>query len=121
MKNIICLLFAITFVSSLCFAQQTTAPVSQSAPKPEERKTFTGKVDFVSIVGSPTNEIPSKIVIADDKGQKLTVVVIGTATVSDKDGKIIRFEKIVKGNKVVVEYTTTQAGINEMKSIKMVE
>jgi hypothetical protein len=119
MKKILFALFAVAFVSSLCFAQQPTAPVSQAAPKPVETKTFTGKVESVSLADS-TKGTKSEIVAVDEKGQKLTFVVRTTATINDKDGKSITLGKIAKDIKVVIEYTTKK-DTNRAKSIKVVE
>jgi len=182
MRKILLILFAVTFVSSLCFAQQEstpvkadqksakpatseapvaptaptatvsapitptapttavsapvvstptaptatvsapitpTAPVIQTAPKPVETKTFTGKVESISLADS-TKGIKSEIVVVDEKGQKLTFTVRTTATIADKDGKSITLGKIAKDNKVVIEYTTKK-DTNRAKSIKLVE
>ena len=48
MKKILLAILAIAFMSSLCFAQQASAPVSKpspTAPKPVETKSFVGKID----------------------------------------------------------------------------
>jgi hypothetical protein len=45
MKKIIFSLFAFLFVSSLCFAQQASAPASKLTPAPVETKPLAGKVD----------------------------------------------------------------------------
>jgi len=119
MKKILLALLAFTFASSFCFAQQVSAPVSQVAPKPVETKTFTGKVESVSLADS-TKGIKSEIVAVDEKGQKLTFAVRTTATITDKDGKSITLGKIAKDNKVVIEYTTKK-DTNRAKSIKVVE
>jgi outer membrane lipoprotein-sorting protein len=120
MKKIIFALLAVAFVSSLCFAQQPTAPVSQAAPKQFEIKTFTGKVDSV-LISDPTKGIPSQIVVVDNKGQELTFTVRITTTITDKDGAATTLDNIEKDNKVVIEYTTNQTGINRAKSVKVVE
>ena len=120
MKKILFALLAVAFVSSLCFAQQSTAPVTKTVPTPIVIKTFTGKVDSVSI-GNPTKKIPSKIVVVDDKGQKLSFTVRTTTDITVKDGKTITLGNIAKDNKVAIEYTTTQKGTNRAKSIKVIE
>ena len=120
MKKILLALIVVTFASSLCFAQQPTASVSQTASKSVVTKTFKGKVDSVSI-GDPTKKIPSKIVVVDDKGQKLSFTVRTTTDITVKDGKAITLSNIVKDNKVAIEYITTKKGINRAESIKVAE
>ena len=119
MKKILLALIVVTFASSLCFAQQPTASVSQTASKSVVTKTFKGKVDSVSI-GDPTKKIPSKIVVVDDKGQKLSFTVRTTTTdITDKGGKATTLGKMAKDDKVAIEYITTQKGTNKAKSIKV--
>jgi hypothetical protein len=45
MKKIVFSLLAFLLVSSLCFAQQASAPASKPTPVPVETKTLAGKVD----------------------------------------------------------------------------
>ena len=70
MRKILLVLLAATFVSSLCFAQQSSAPVNQVAPKPVEIKSFVGKIDSITLT-DVTKDIHSAIAVVDDKGQKM--------------------------------------------------
>ena len=119
MKKIFLILFAVTFVSSLCFAQQASAPVSQTAPTPVVSRTITGKVDSVSL-GDAAKGIASGITVIDEKGQKLSFRVKSDTPITAKDGKTLTLSGIMKDNKVAVEYTTTR-GIHRAQSIKLVE
>lgn len=120
MKKILFTLVAVAFVSSLCFAQQASAPVSKPTEKPVEIKTFTGKVDSVSI-GDVVKKTMSEIVVVDEKGQKLSFVVKQNTAIFAKDGKELTLVEIKKDNKVSIEYTTNAVGTNEAKSIKLAE
>jgi len=120
MKKILLALLAVAFVSSLCFAQQATAPVSKLTPAPVETKTFTGKVDSVSL-GDATKGTKSEIVIVADNGQKLSFVVKTSTPITAKDGKTLTLTDIKKDNKVTVEYTTGKMGTHKAQSIKLVE
>jgi len=119
MKKMILALFAAAFVSSLCFAQQASAPVSQTAPAPPVTYTITGKVDSVSI-GDATQGIASGITVIDEKGQKLSFVIKSGTSITAKDGKALTLSAIMKDNKVAVDYKTTR-GIHRAQSIKLVE
>lgn len=120
MKKIFFALIAVAFIGSLCFAQQSTMPISQPASTPKETKTLTGKVDSVSIA-DPKQKIPSEIVVVDDKGQKLSFRVRISTTIFDKDGNAITLNKIAKDSKVVIEYTVGQRGTIKAESIKVVK
>jgi len=120
MKKITFSLFAFLFVSSLCFAQQASAPASQTAQTPVETKTFTGKVDSVSI-GDATKGTKSELVVVANNGQKLSFVVKSGTPVTDKDAKTVSLSDIKKDNRVTVEYTISKMGTHKAQSIKLVE
>jgi hypothetical protein len=120
MKKILLAVLAITFVSSLCFAQEATAPTTKVAPTPVETKTFTGKVDSVSLADA-TKGTKSEIVVLADNGQKLNFVVKAGTPITDKDGKAVALSDIKKDNKVTVEYTMGKMGAHKAQSIKLVE
>ena len=83
MRKIIFSIFASLFVSSLCFAQEAQAPVSQApdtkstvvqtAPAPVINKTLTGKVDSITI-GDATKATQSELAVVTDDGMKLSFV-----------------------------------------------
>jgi len=122
MKKIILALFAVAFVSSLCFAQQASVPASQGVQTPAAAQTFnsTGKVSSITI-GDATKGIKSELVIMDDSGKTASFVVKSGIPVTDKDAKAITLNDIKKDNKVTVEYTIGKKGINRAQSIKVVE
>jgi hypothetical protein len=120
MKKILFAVLALTFVSSLCFAQQASAPVTTSTPAPVETKTLSGKVDSLTI-GDATSKMKSELVVVDDNGQKLSFVVKSGTPVTDKDAKTIALSDLKKDSKVTVGYTTKASGTNKAQSIKLVE
>ncbi len=70
MKQTLFAIIAVAFVSSLCFAQQPTAPTSKISTQTVETKTFIGNVDSVSLADSAKGT-KSEIVVVDEKGQKI--------------------------------------------------
>ncbi|MGA2775782.1 MAG: hypothetical protein ABSE81_06980 [Candidatus Omnitrophota bacterium] len=119
MKKTLLVVLAFTFVSSLCFAQQPTAPVSQAAPKSVETKSFVGKIDTI-ILADAVKGTHSAIAVVDEKGQKMNFTVKISTVISAKDGKKLTFSELKKDNKVIVEYITTEKGTNRAQSIKLV-
>jgi len=120
MKKILLVILALTFVSSLCFAQQISAPVNKTAPAPAVTKTLTGKVDSVKI-GDAAKAARSELVVVADNGQSQSFLVKNGTPITDKDGKTVALSDIKKDNKVTVEYTTKANGTNRAQSIKLVE
>ncbi|MDD5477933.1 MAG: hypothetical protein PHG87_07055 [Candidatus Omnitrophica bacterium] len=137
MKKILFTLIAVTFINSLCFAQQestaakepqkpagsATAPVAVapvSVPAPVLSKSITGKVETVSI-GDLSKGIKPEIVVIGEDGQKLSLVVKPGTPIVAKDTKIITLTEIKKDDKVTVEYITKQSGTHRAESIKLVE
>ncbi|MCX5699769.1 MAG: hypothetical protein NTX01_08775 [Candidatus Omnitrophica bacterium] len=68
MKKLTFSLFAFLFVSTLCFAQQASVPVSQTVQTPVVMKTLAGKVDLVTI-GDTTKGTKSELVVVAEDGQ----------------------------------------------------
>ena len=130
MRKIFFFIFAFLCVTSLCFAQEAQAPVSQAqviqstvsqaVQAPVENKTLTGKVDLVTI-GDAMKGTKSELVVVADDGQKLNFVVKSGTPVTDKDAKTIALSDLKKDNKVTVVYTTGKMGTHRAQSIKLVE
>ena len=120
MKKILFAIFALIFASSLCFAQQASAPVSQTVQTPVVIKTLTGKVDSVTI-GDATKGTKSEFVVVAENGQELSFVVKSGTPITDKNAMTVTLSDIKKDNKVTVEYTTKANGTNKAQSIKLVE
>jgi hypothetical protein len=126
MKKILLAVFVFTFTSSLCFAQQVSAPVVQTAQTtqavqtPAVVKTFTGKVDSLTI-GDATSGTKSELVVVDDNGKKISFFVKNGTPITDKDEMTITLSDIKKDNKVTVEYKIKASGKNKAQSIKILE
>ena len=122
MKNIFFALFAVVFVFSLCFAQeseQSSASTSQSAPStPQaEIKSFTGRVNSVS-AGNVDEGTKPKITVVDDNGQNPSFVIDSGALIADKDGNILAPSDIQNDTKVTITYIIDADGTNKAQSIK---
>lgn len=121
MKKILFTILAITFVSSLCFAAEpSTTPAYKAPAHPLTVKTLQGKVESV-ILGNPAKNIRSEITVVNEKGEKVVFVVSSKAEIFSKDGKAVSLDKAAKGDKVVIEYSTTSTGTHKAKSIKLAE
>lgn len=74
-------IISVAFFGSLCFAVEPAA-------KPDEIKTFTGKIDSITRTVSRSTSGPyCKIIVVADNGEKATFFVLGTTRVSDTAGK----------------------------------
>ena len=119
MKKILFAVLVLTFASSLCFAQQTSVPVSPSATKQVETKSVVGKIDSITLANT-TKGTHSAIAVVDEKGQKMDFAVKVSTVISAKDGKKLTFSDLKKDSKVIVEYVMTEKG-TRAQSIKLVE
>ena len=117
MKKILFTLLAIMFVSSLCFAGQKVVSPVKTTSTSAEVKTFTGNVESITL-GDAAKKTKSEIIVVDDKGQSLSKVVSSSTAIYDKAGQQISLDKIMKGDKVTIEYSSNG---KKAKSIKLVE
>lgn len=118
MKRALFLSLAIAFVSSLCFAQEASAPSSTSnstASFQIKTETFIGKVDSVS--NWNTGRKP-KIVVRDNNGKESAFIVTADTVIIGKDGDSTTLDW-TKDNKVAIEYIVNQENIKTAKSIKV--
>ncbi len=122
MKKIIFVFVTAVFIGSLCFAaQKPEAPLTKTASKAVKVKTFTGKVESITF-SNPAKKIKANIIIVDEKGQKLTLIIKPNADIFDKDGNATSLSKIANGAKVTVEYTIDlRTSTNKLKSIRVIE
>ncbi len=123
MKKILFALLAVAFAASLCFAQESEESSSQSAPplSQSETKSFTGRVNSVSVGNVDVGTKP-QIAVVDDHGQNNPSFVIDSRTlIADKDGNILALTDVKNKSKVTVTYTTDADGTNKAQSIKLVE
>ena len=116
MKKLLFMVCAISFASSLCFAQTPSTQPAQASQTADETSTSTGKVDSISL-GSTAKKTKTQIAVVDDKGEKMNFTVNSNMTTYDKNGKATTLAKIVPGNKI----TVTKNEKNKVISIKIVE
>ena len=112
-------LIAVVFVSSLCFAQEVSAPsgVSNTTTSVRDKtETFIGEVIMVSDQNVETN---SKIIVKDDNGKASTFRVAADTVIINKDGNPTTLNWL-EHNKVAIEYTVNYGkGTRMVKSIKV--
>jgi hypothetical protein len=119
MKKILLTIIALGFVSSVCFAEQAVPQATVKVmPKAVETKTFTGKIDSVSLLDIAKGT-KSEIIVVDEKSQKLTFLVKGTTTIYDAMSNAMLLGNIKKDSDVKVSYVTTKEGVNEATSIRL--
>jgi len=119
MKRTLITLVIVLFAVGLAMAQTTTKAATQAQkPKAPQNKQFMGTVDSVTLA-DPAKGTKSEIVVANEKNEKMTFLVKSTTTISDADGKATTLDKIQKGNKCRVAYTTTPENVHEAVSIRL--
>ena len=113
MKNAFFTLIAVLCLSTISFAQQSSASTTVL-------KICKGRIESISIANSK-NGTPAVITVLDEKGQRMKFEVKPGTTISDEDEKTPSIEKIEKEDNVVIEYSTTEDGSNVAKLVKSVE
>lgn len=114
MRKIACMVLLLMIVAPVSFAQETSNRPSQVVL---ESKAFEGTVDELR-VRAPLEGTRFEIVVVSKKGQKIDFVVPSGIAVMTRDGRMIPPKRLKKGDKVVIEYTTTkQGGLNRVMSI----
>ena len=135
MKKVIFAIVAVAFVFSFSFAQAAkvtakpkalaalaapaapAAPVA-AAPAAPVTKSFTGKVDTVT-VGDEVMGIQAGITLVADSGEKIAIMVPSGTPITVVDGSTIMLSGVQKDSKAVVEYAVTEVGGNKALSIKL--
>ncbi|MBI5057436.1 MAG: hypothetical protein HZB61_12550 [Nitrospirae bacterium] len=108
-------LFVLCGINVLTFAQKAEGKTA----KKNETKTFTGKVEEISLA-DPVKGTKSEIVVTDVKSKKVSFLVTSTTTLYGVKSAAITLDKIKKSDKVKVKYTTTKEGVNEAVSVRIV-
>ena len=124
MKDALFTLITIFGLSTVCFAQQSSAstvvlPDKVGIPLLRE-KICKGKIESISVANSK-NGTPAEITVLDESGQRMKFVVKSGTTISDEDDKTPSLDKIGKEDNVIIEYSTTQDDSNVAQSVKSVE
>jgi hypothetical protein len=128
MKRIFLVLFVGLLVSSLCFAQETPKQDNQNTPKLATTVIITGKVESISLGDSQKSQNP-EIVVVDDKGEKVNFEIKAGTGIYTKvsnanygiEATLIPLAKVMVGDKVTVEYLTTQTGIRRVVSMTVIK
>jgi hypothetical protein len=110
---------------ALCFLCVITAPgftqkTEGKTEKKTETKTFTGTVESVS-TPDPAKGTKSEIVLTDDNNKKLSFLITATTTLYSASSVPITLEKIKKGKKLKIRYTTTKEGVEKAISVRIME
>lgn len=113
MKKLLLVLWAITFFSSLCFAEEVAPPAGV--------ETINGRIDSVATGGGKT-QITIRQEGGFDDGSVSVFLIAPDATITGKDGSSTSLNW-AKGNRASISYTTTSEGpvrtIRTIKSIKL--
>ena len=120
MKKIFLVLFAVVFLGTFCLAEEPSTPPSKTTSSLGETKTFTGKIESVSICSKTSCGNQSEIVAVDAKGQKITFVVrSGIAVTVGIGERLFTLKELKKGSNVIIEYITNKNGINKAINIEL--
>lgn len=121
MKYFLVVLSVLILGISFGFAQTPTAPVAVPAVSVNaEMKTFTGKVESVSLA-DPAKGAKSEIAAVDESGKTLVFLVKSTTTIYGTDWKAILLDRINKDEKIKVKYITTKEGVQEAVSVNLLK
>ncbi|MDD5449384.1 MAG: hypothetical protein PHO42_02140 [Candidatus Omnitrophica bacterium] len=120
MNKLFMVLILVALTNSLCFAQQPVIAPKQTAPIQPVTKTLTGKIDTVTLA-DPMKGITSSLIVSKDDGNKTAFGVVSVATIYDADMKAITLDKLNKGDKVEVKYSTGKDGVNQATLITVLK
>lgn len=109
MKKVVVIAIAALLAAPACFAQTAVPTVPVAKHKAPTAATLSGKIDSV-ILGDPAADTKTILVVSDNAGKSIQLVLAKTATITDKDGKSLTADKLAKGQKVKVKYTEVTGG-----------
>ncbi len=133
MKKIFFVVSITFFFTVLCFAEEESVMTQdEHEPLVKEIKsqsskqgviavgsmTFTGKLDSIT-QPNITQGIRQEITVVDDKGEEKTFSLVPSLSITNDSGKIIPLKDLRPGDKLVVEYTISKAGVNRALSITL--
>jgi hypothetical protein len=122
MRRLFGLLIGLVFLFSLTAgltAQQTATQTTQQH-NASAKKLFRGKIEAVTM-GDPTKGTTSEITVLDPQKKSMIFLVKSTTTLYNATGTAITLDKIVKGSKVRVRYTTTPEAAHEAASVRVMK
>ncbi|MBF0479946.1 MAG: hypothetical protein HQL26_10730 [Candidatus Omnitrophica bacterium] len=129
MKKLLLAVGTVALVSGVCFAQQPVAPVAPVAPVSQvaaavqkvESLKIKGTVEAV-VVADAAKGTKAEITVVEEKGKSVKCVVSAETPIMDKETKAsVSVDKIKKGEKIVVKYTTNKEGLNIAEAIKILD
>jgi len=120
MKKSIFLVAIISFVSSVCFAQQPPVAAQRVTQPQVHTKTVVGKIETITLADS-TKGTNAELAIVDENGNKMNLVVTSTTIIRDSATAVISLDKLAKEEKVQVKYHITTVGTNEATSIMLLK
>ena len=136
MKKIIFAIVAVAFILSFSFAQAAkvtakpkalaalaapaapAAPSVPAAPVAPETKSFTGKVEAVTLADE-IKGIQAGIALVADSGEKMMFMVGPTTSITAAGGSMVMLSGVQKGSLAVVQYTVADVGGHKALSIKL--
>ena len=129
MKNVFLSIVALTAMASVSLADQ--APVTTvvkavapaaviASPAINADKVLVGMVKAVSLPDA-IKGTKSEMIVTDMAGKDVAILVKATTTLYAEDSKAITLDKVTVNSKVTVIYKTSAEGVNEAKSVKIVQ
>lgn len=116
--SLIGLIFLFGLTAGLA-AQQTATQTTQQH-NASSKRLFKGKIETVTL-GDPTKGTTSEITVLDAQKRSMVFLVKPTTTLYNATGTAITLDKIVKGSKVRVRYTTTAEAAHEAASVRLMK
>ena len=83
-------------------------------------KTIEGKISAVSVANADKGT-KSEVEIRDRQGKKFLFLIKATTRIYDSGASPLTLEKLIMGTKVRIKYLTTNEGVNEALSLKIIE
>jgi hypothetical protein len=108
MKKTFIALCAVVCFSALCFAQQP--------PKLDGYQRFTGTIETV-VMGNAEKRILTKITAINAQGTKVEFGAKENTAITTKDGKVLAYGDLKKGDLVFIMFFEKKAGLRLAKSI----
>lgn len=120
MKKLLLVLFALTFVASVCSAeggQCGSDPLKATAKGVESAGEFVGKVVSVTLAEPTKGVTDSTVKISDEMGNPISFTVNSAAKITDASLNVITLNQLKAGEKVKVKAVETK----EAKAINVVK
>lgn|GEM_PF-6538485 len=83
-------------------------------------RTIRGIVEYINY-GNPAKKIMSTIVIIQEDGKRISMEIQADTVFYDKNGQTIAWDKLKRGDEVVIEYVVKREIIEKAESIKLIK